>query len=90
MEYVEGQQTEVALGKRLFRRAGCPGDKRKPGFNGRVNGMQKAETGHRSAGQGRLHGLSIMFPVEQAGVAEVMDLNEREEDKHTEADADPR
>ena len=52
--------------------------------------MQEAKTGHRSAGESRLHGLGRVFAVKQAGVTEEMDLNEREEDKHTQADADPR
>ena len=52
--------------------------------------MQKAETGHRSAGKSRLHGLGSVFTMEQTGIAEEMDMNEHEEDKQTQADIDPR
>jgi hypothetical protein len=89
MEYVEGQQADVAVRNRLYRLNGCPGNKRKAGFRRKVNGMQKAETGHRSAGESRLHGLGGVFTVEHTGIAEEMDLNEQEEDEQTQADADP-
>ena len=52
--------------------------------------MQKTETGHRPAGESRLHGLGGVFTVEQTGIAEEMGMNEHEEHKQTEAGADPR
>jgi hypothetical protein len=79
----------VAIRNRLNRLDGYPGDERKAGFRRKVNGMQKAETAHRSAGESRLHGLGGVFAMEQTGITEKMDLNKQEENEQSQADANP-
>lgn len=89
MEDLEGQQTNMPIGRQLFRLGKYLSDDRKADFNGSVNGMEKAETRHHLTGEGRFEGLGRMLTVEEAGIAKEMDMDEHEEDNQAEAAADP-
>jgi hypothetical protein len=90
MEDLEGQQTDMPIRRRLIRLDKYLSDDRKANFNGGVNGMEKAETGHRPTGESRFEGLGRMLTVEQAGITKEMDMDEQEKDQQAEAATDPR
>src|SRR4030042_1569327 len=90
MEDLEGEQTDMPIRRRLIRLDEYLSDDRKADFNGGVNGMEKAETGHRPTGESRFEGLGRMLTVEQAGITKEMNMEEHKKDKQAEAAADPR
>ncbi len=88
MEDVEGQKPDRSVTGRLFRldegTRGC----RKGGFDGSIKGVEKAETGQRPAGECGLERLGRVFPMGETGVAQEMDVDERQQDKQAEASAE--
>ena len=56
--------------------------------HGSVYGVEKAKTGHRPDGQGHCQRMGCMFTVDEARIAQKMDMNKSEEKQQTEATAD--
>ena len=88
MEDVEGQEPDGTAAGRLFRLDESTRSCRKSGFNRSIIGVEKAEAGHRPAGNGVLEGLRRVFPMDETGVAQEMDMDERQKEEQAEASAE--
>jgi len=63
MEDIEGQKRYVSIRKSILGQGHLQWKNKKRDFAGSVNGMEKAETGHRPNGQGRSQRMSGIFTV---------------------------
>jgi hypothetical protein len=88
MEDAEGQEPDGTVAGRLFRLDESTRSFRKSGFNRRIIGVEKAEAGHRPAGNGVLEGLGRVFPMDETGVAQEVDMDERQQEEQAEASAE--
>jgi hypothetical protein len=79
----------MAAGGPLFRLDEGPIAGRMGNFNGSIDGVEKAQTGHRPAGKSGLESLSGVFTVEHTRIAQEMDVDKGEQDDQAEAAAEP-
>jgi hypothetical protein len=83
MKNVEGQEPNGTVAGRVFSLEERAWGSRKGDFDGGIIGVEKTE-----AGQGGFEGLGGVFPMDKTGVAQKMDVDERQQDDQAEASAD--
>jgi hypothetical protein len=88
MENIEGQKPDGTNDGRLVRLDRSARGFGKHDFDGSVKGMEKAKAGHGPTREGILEGLGRMLPMDEAGIAQEMNVNEREQDDQAKPSAD--
>jgi hypothetical protein len=88
MENIESQERYILIRKSILGQGNLLKKNEKRDRYGSIDGVEKAETSHHPGGQGRSQRMGGMFTVNQAGIAQKMNVNKGHNEQQAEAAAD--
>jgi hypothetical protein len=88
MEDIDSHERHIpSVGKIVHDPAQLQRKNRDGDGHGSINGMEKAKTGHRPDGQSYCQRMGRVFTVDEARIAQKMEMNKSEEKQQIEATA---